>query len=86
MKRLFFLVLVLSVCAFFGNEGWFKLYRLKKVEHSLEEENRNLKGENGVLLREIRDLKDTRYVEHYIRDVLGFIREDEISYETSQTP
>ncbi len=83
MKRIVFFILFLSLLAFFENKGWFRLYHLKKIEASLQEENRQLKESNLSLRQEILNLKDRKYVEHYIRDVLGFIRVNELSYEQS---
>lgn len=71
----------MGILATFGNEGWVKFYRLSKFEHNLIEKNEKVAQNNVSLRQEIKDLKDTRLVENYIRNTLGFIREDEIIYE-----
>jgi cell division protein FtsB len=81
MKRLVFFILFLSLLVSFGNEGWVRLYHLKQFGKSLEEKNGALAKNNRALFREIQDLKDSRYLEHYIREELGYLKENEVSYE-----
>lgn len=81
MKRLFFFILFMGILVSFGNEGWVKLYHLKQFEKGLEEKNALLAQNNRDLLKEIQDLKDLKYIEHYIRRELGYVRADEILYE-----
>jgi cell division protein FtsB len=84
MKRFVFFILFLSLLVSFGNEGWFKLYRLKQFERMLQKKNELLVQNNAALLKEIRNLKDPRYLEHYIREELGYLKDDEVLYEFSQ--
>lgn len=81
MKRLVIFILFLALLAFFGNEGWLKFYKLKSVENGLREENRLLAEHNMTLLTEIDDLKDPKYLEHYIREELGYVKAGEVLYE-----
>ena len=81
MKRIFFFILFLGVLASFGNEGWVKLYKLRQHEASLEGENRLMAQRNLELQFEIENLKESKYLDHYIRRELGFIRDHEIIYE-----
>jgi cell division protein FtsB len=86
MKRIIFYILFLGLLVSFGNEGWFKFLKLKKFEQSLQDQNQLLAEQNVVLTKSIEDLKDPKYLEHYIRQELGFVRGDEILYEFGQTP
>ncbi|GEM_PF-2620820 len=75
----------MGILATFGNEGWVKFYRLRKFEQSLVEKNGKIAQSSFSLRQEIEDLKDTHLVERYIRNVLGFVRDDEIIYEIRTT-
>lgn len=88
MKKILIFVLVMSVLLSFGKEGWLRFYRLRLFENSLQEKNRLLQESNLVLMKEITDLKDPKYVVHYIRDTMGFVTDDEIIFEkdTSVAP
>lgn len=81
MKRLLFFIAVLSLLVSFGNEGWVRLYQLRRVEASLEEQNRLVALQNDEIRREIEDLKDPKYLERFIRNELGYSREGETLYE-----
>lgn len=76
----------MSSLAFFGNEGWLKFYKLRQFEKSLQRKNLELSQNNIALLKEINNLKDTKYLTHYIRDTLGFIKDDELLFEFSGYP
>lgn len=82
MKHLLFFILFLSFLVSFGNQGWLKWYRLNRYGEVIERENQNLLVANNALRKEIEGLRDARYVEHYIRDELGFIRENEILFQS----
>lgn len=82
MKQILFFILFLTLLASFGNQGWIRLYRLTQFEKSLERENAGLAEDNNNLKREIRDLQDPLYVERYIRQELGFVRENEILFQS----
>lgn len=81
MKRLLIFIGVLSLLVSFGNEGWVKLYRLRRVEAAIEEQNRLLALQNAKIRREIDDLNDPRYLERLIRNDMGYAREGETLYE-----
>ncbi len=83
MKQLFSFIALLSLLAFFGNQGGLKLYRLKKVEKRLTEKNHLLFEENVSLRKEMLALKDKKYIEHLIREDLGFVKENETIYDVS---
>ncbi len=80
MKRFLFLILFLTVLVSFGNEGWIRLYRLKKVEHTLQGKNRLLSEDSKSLRTEIGHLRDAKYLETYIREELGYVKDNEILY------
>ncbi len=71
---------------FFGNEGWLKFYKLRQFEKSLQREDSELSKNNISLLKEIINLKDKKYLTHYIRDTLGFVKDDELLFEFSGYP
>lgn len=80
MKRvlsLLFLALLVSL----GSMVWLKWHRMKHFEQSLNEKNRLLKQENRGLLSEINHFKDTGFIEHYIREELGYLKNGELTYE-----
>ena len=81
MKRILTFVVFLSALASFGNEGWVKLYKLRQIEGTMEEENLTLAANNEDLRREIQRLQNPKYLEHYIRRQIGFIRDNELIYE-----
>ena len=81
MKRVLTFILFLSLLAAFSNEGWVRLYTLRRFESALEDENRTVAEANEALRAEIQKLKDPRYLEHAIRRRIGFIRKDELIYE-----
>ncbi len=81
MKKVLFFGLFLLLLASFGNEGWVKWYQLRSYEKSLQGQNQKIHQDNLRLLQEIKALKDSKYLEHYIREDLGYVRGDEISYE-----
>jgi cell division protein FtsB len=81
MKRLFFFILLLSLLASFGNEGWVKFYKMRQAVASLESQNRAVAAENEKIRREIENLKDPKYLDHFIRNEIGFVREGESLYE-----
>jgi cell division protein FtsB len=71
----------LSLLVSFGNEGWVKLYQLRRVEASLEEQNHLVALQNDKIRREIDLLNDPKYLERLIRNEMGYAREDEKLYE-----
>ncbi len=81
MKRVLTFIIFLSALVSFGNEGWVRLYKLRQFKNTLEEKNRTIAQNNDGLRAEIRKLNDPKYLEHYIRQQIGFIREDELIYE-----
>jgi len=81
LKRVLTFIAFLSLLASFGNEGWVKLYKLRQFERMMETENRTIAQNNTDLQLEIENLSDPRYLEHYIRQQIGFIRENELIYE-----
>ncbi len=81
MKRLLFFIAVLSLLVSFGNEGWVKLYRLRRVEAGLEEQNRLVAMQNDKIRHEIGSLKDPKYLDRFIRNELGYSRQGEMLYE-----
>jgi cell division protein FtsB len=81
VKRLLFFIAVLSLLVSFGNEGWVKLYQLRRVEASLEEQNHLVALQNDKIRREIDLLNDPKYLERLIRNEMGYAREDEKLYE-----
>ncbi len=83
MTRILFFILVLALLASFGNQGWLKLYHLRRVEQSRMADNRYLDSENDHLKSEIERLKTAEYLEHLIRNDLGFVRDNEVIYEIS---
>ena len=86
MKKLLFFILSMSLLASFGNQGWVKLYKLRNIERGLMDENRLLSEHNMTLLKEIDDLKDLPFLEHYLRQELGFVKDNEILYEMNDSP
>ena len=81
MKRLLLFILVLGLLICFGNEGWVRLYKLRAAEASLEAQNRLLTLQNEKSRHEVEDLKDPKYIDHFIRNEMGYVREGEIAYE-----
>jgi len=71
----------MSLLVSFGNAGWFQLYRLRQVTKSLQQENDKIFQNNRELQFEISNLKEAKYLEHYIREELGYVKEDEILYD-----
>lgn len=88
MRRGLILILFLAAIASFGNEGWVKWYKLKNYKRSLIDENRLLAEHNLTLIQEINDLKDPQFLERYIRQEWGLVRENELLFEFPevQTP
>ncbi len=85
MKRVLFFILFLSLLVSFGNQGWVKWYKLRQFERNLENEIRFLSESNLTLQKEIADLKDPQYLEGYIREELGYVRDNELLYEIVET-
>lgn len=83
MKKFLFFILCLGLLVSFGNEGWYKLLKMKRIASSLAEENRLLAEYNLTLIKEISDLKDPEYLEKYIREELGFAKDNEMLYHQS---
>ena len=81
MKRLFFFIALLSLLVVFGNQGWVKLYKLRQAEASLEAQNRQIAANNDKIRREIDNLSDPKYLDHFIRNELGYSRPNETLYE-----
>ncbi|HSA58694.1 MAG TPA: septum formation initiator family protein [bacterium] len=81
MKRLLFFIAVLSLLVSFGNEGWVRLYQLRRVGASIEEQNRLVALQNDKIRHEIEDLRDPKYLERFIRNEMGYAREGETLYE-----
>lgn len=90
MRKLLFFMMFMIALASFGKQGGFKFFQLWRLEKSLKEENHLLAEKNKVLLQEISNLKDSRYLQHTIREELGYARQDELLYEQTldspQTP
>ena len=70
-----------SLLAAFGNQGWVRLYKLRQFEKTLREDNLSVASNNEDLRAEIRRLKDSKYLARYIRQQIGFIRDNELIYE-----
>lgn len=81
MKRFLFFVVLLAALASFGNQGWVRLYKMRQAEAALDEQNRVSAAENEKIRREIENLKDPKYLEHFIRNEIGLAREGETLYE-----
>lgn len=81
MKRLFFFVALLSLLVAFGNQGWVKLYKLRQAEAAIESQNLQIAADNEKIRREIDDLSDPKYLDHFIRNELGYSRPSETLYE-----
>ena len=83
-----FLGLLIAFATFgaFGNDGWVKLLRLRRYNASLETQNASLIQNNSRLKKQIADLKNPKYLEHCIRDELGYLKEGEILFEMSEKP
>lgn len=81
MKRLFFFVGLLSLLVAFGNQGWVKLYKLRQAEAAIETQNRQIASENEKIRLEIDNLSDPKYLDHFIRNELGYSRANETLYE-----
>jgi cell division protein FtsB len=81
VKRLLFFIAVLSLLVSFGNEGWVRLYQLRRVGASLEEQNHLIALQNDKIRLEIEDLQDPKYLERFIRNEMGYAREGETLYE-----
>lgn len=86
MKKFLFYILGLSLLAFFGNEGGFKLYKLYHFAQSIEQKNKTIDNDNRRIREEIVLLKDSAYLENYIRRTLGFVKENEKVYEFKEEP
>lgn len=84
MKRFFIFIAVLSLLVAFGNEGWVKFYKLRQVAASLEDQNRLIYLQNERIRTEIANLQDSKYLERFIRNELGYTREGEFLYEFTQ--
>jgi cell division protein FtsB len=81
VKRLLFFIAVLSLLVSFGNEGWVKLYQLRRIGASLEEQNHLVALQNEKIRREIDLLNDPKYLDRFIRNEMGYAREGETLYE-----
>ncbi len=81
MRKILILTFFLSLLAFFGNEGWLRLYHLKTIENELVAKNTLLEKENQEIRQEILNLQDKEFMMHYIRNRLGYIRDNEIIFE-----
>ena len=86
MKQLLSFIILLSLLAFFGNQGGLKLYRLKQFEKKLIQKNQLLSEENGSLRKEMIALKNKKYLERLIREDMGFVRENETIYDVAAEP
>lgn len=81
MKRKLFFLLFLAGLASLEGFGWMKWYHLKRVENVLQAQNVSLKKNNVTLRNEIGHFKDVKYLEHYIREELGYLKGNEVTFE-----
>jgi cell division protein FtsB len=81
VKRLFFFIAFLSLLVAFGNQGWVKLYKLRQAEAAMEVQSRRMAADNEKIRREIEDLNDPKYLDHLIRNDMGFARDGESLFE-----
>lgn len=74
-----FLVAAFVITALFGTGGVARHERLKQELRDLEARNQRLEAENRRLTQEVQALRhDERYLEHVIRDELGWVSADEM--------
>ena len=81
MKIILIFVTLLGLVIGFGNQGWIKLYNLRQAEKELLRQNQLLADKNQLLRLETDRLQDPNYLRHYIRQEIGFLRDDEIVFE-----
>ena len=74
-------VLCLVLLCLFSDQGFFRLRRLKATEARLKGENLQWVKKSGELQEEIRLLKDSSYLERFVRDKMGYVRSDEVLVE-----
>ena len=81
MRKTVIFIGILSLCVLFGPEGWYRWYRLHTFENKLDSKNRQILSQNRELIQEIQDLKSPRYLQYYLHDQLGYVKEDEVIFE-----
>lgn len=84
MKKLASFIFFLALLVGFGNQGWVKLYKLRQVGKVLEAKNHAIAENNLKLHQEIENLQNAKYLDHYIRKELGFVKDNEMIYEFPQ--
>ena len=54
---------------------------MRQAEAAIETQNRQIAADNEKIRREIEDLSDPKYLDHFIRNELGYSRPNEALYE-----
>lgn len=72
----------ISISLIFGDMGFIKYMKLKKIKDALETEIITLEKENKILQAQIKALKeDPYYIEKYAREEFGMARPDEYIFQ-----
>lgn len=61
----------------FGNQGLYELRQLSTIKQSLQKETLNLQKEKENLTTESKRLEEPEYMEHVIRQELGYVKPSE---------
>ncbi len=80
LKFLAFTFVLVLLCLF-GDQGFFKLQRLRAAEQRLKQENFEMADKNTKLQEEVVRLKDSHYLEKMIHERMGYVKPDEIVIE-----
>ena len=84
--RFILLTLFLVLLTLLGDQGGWRLYRLKQISHRLQSDNLSLGQQNSELVAEIGRLQDSEYLERLIREERGYLRDDELLLEIPKSP
>ncbi|BCB96618.1 septum formation initiator family protein [Dissulfurispira thermophila] len=77
-----FALIYISISLLFGDMGFIKYLKLKKIKSTLETEIITLEKENKMLQAQIKALKeDPYYIEKYAREEFGMARPDEYIFQ-----
>jgi cell division protein FtsB len=75
------------ITTLWGENGVFKLVKLKQIRTKTANENDEILRQNLLYVQEIEKLKEARFVEQKARTDLGFVKESETVFVVpSQKP